>query len=261
MSKNFGFDNVYRSSKEIAVGLSLATLLSLSLFSCKKAGMYTNNPSVINVFNGLDNTTDLYSSYGDVRPTVFMGSQYIRSRNAATYVFNQQLINVTCFAIPDTLSKDAPIFTNSFSVNPNTAYNLFLVGSKENVTYLFSEVKYKRYTTGDSVSYFTVVNLSNDQPISVNLKDKVAGSLVAHLPYKGISEIIELPVDTANLQNIIEIRDAATGSYLTSYIMNNENRVGSLTGQYLYKNWSLILVGNRADMGDNKLATQKIVHD
>lgn len=238
-------------------------LISMIFTSCKKQTSFDGPLYFIKVFNGLDDGINLYRNFNGSRPVSFNDAGLLfNKRTALQSTFLEQAVIGSFFASPDTLLKDQPVLRQEFNLSASTINTLYVMGSKTDVDFLYTTPALKRYTEGDSVSYVTFVNICNDQPVSINIKEKEDGSLVAHLPYKAVSELIELPVKIDVKQYDIEFRDANTGDSLTTFILNNNNPGLSYPNTYLYKNVSIVLTGKRGIIsGTNKLEAIRLNHD
>ena len=237
-------------------------LLTMAFSSCDKKDLPLNSQYALRVFNGVDGGVHVYGNYNGERPAKFRTAQYLQNRVfTASSLFFEDNIRATYFSIPDTLAKDKPILAQDFNLSSSRINTLFLMGDKSAVDYLFAPLSYKNYKVGDSVSYLTFVNISNDQPVSVNIKGNSNGSLVGQLEYKKWSEIIELPVPVTINSYSVEFRDAATGDSLTTFKIDNSEPILGGKNTWLYKNSSIVLVGKRGQTGIDKLGVVRIIHD
>lgn len=235
-------------------------IVAVSFLSCKKQTVYTGHPVVMTVFNGLDNGVTLYGNYSGSHPIMYIMAQELISRSVRTVSFEAPDIRARYFASPDTLPKDLPVFDKELELENGKSYSIYLAGDRSSVDHLLLENNFKGYKPGDSVTYIQLVNISNDQPVSVNIKGMANGSLINKLAYKEGTDFIELKADGARSSYEFEFRDASTGELLASNTVQEINGAPGSKNRYLYKNWTLVFTGKRGAAGANAIRVTKIHH-
>ena len=240
--------------------LTLFLILMGFVCSCKKQTATEGTPVVMYTFNGLDNGVTLAGNYSELHPISYFRAQQIFSRNSSFATFETPAIRARYFALPDTLAKDMPVFEQNLELGKGLTYSLYMIGDKSAVDHLLVEDKLKGYNPNDSVTYMRVVNISNDQPISVNIKNDPNGNLINSLPYKGASDFLEIKADWTHPEYELEFRDAITGELLFTHIVMEVSGPNLPVNRYLNKNWTLVFVGKRGATDANALAVKKIEH-
>jgi hypothetical protein len=235
-------------------------LLAAGFLSCKKQTVYYGQPIVFTVFNGLDDGAVLYGNYSDAHPIIYKTAQEIAGGSSLTHIFEKPGIRARYFVLPDTLAKDQPVIDQSLNVASGKSYSLYITGNKLAAEHFLVENKLVGTLAKDSLTFLQVVNASNDQPISVNVKGAPAGSFIGSLPYKGASDFLSLPLVKALSVYDLEFRDAATGTLLvTTKVIEMLGALNS-PSRYLYKNWTLVVRGKRDGTGANALTVYMISH-
>ena len=226
-------------------------------WACKKQTVYKGQPLSIAVFNGLNDGVLVYGNYSGSQPVTYKFSQLIGNGGALTVSFEEPRVRARYFADPDTLETDEPVFDKDLEVAQGKSYSLYLMGEKPHADYLFFENKFNVYKAGDSVTYLQVVNISNDQPVSVNIKGEPKGSLIDRLAYKEVSPFLELNVDHNHTAYEFEFRDAATGDLLFTTLVDDIAGASSGVNRFLYKNWALVFTGKRNAADINALKVSR----
>lgn len=98
-------------------------------------------------------------------------------------------------------------------------YSLFLAGASPSaVDAVLITENYKNYT--DSLCGVRFINLApGSNPVSVNIKGSANGSEASSLAYKAYTDFKQYPAKKVNTSYIFEIRNASTGTLITSYTM------------------------------------------
>lgn len=235
-------------------------LVAVGLSSCKKQTVYYGQPILLTVFNGLDDGIVLYGNYGEQHPILYKNAQMISGGSSLTGIFETPAIRARFFAAPDTLTKDQPVFDQPLNLANGKSYGLYIVGNKTAPEHFLIGNKLVGTLAKDSLTFLQVVNASKDQPISVNVKGKPAGSFIGSLPYKEASDFLALPLVRALPDYELEFRDATTGTLLiTRKVIEMLGALNS-PSRYLYKNWTLVLGGKRGGTGANALSVYMILH-
>jgi hypothetical protein len=227
--------------------------------ACKKQTVYNGQPLSIAVFNGLDDGAMVYGNYSGSQPVTYKFSQLIGNGGGAlTISFEEPAVWARYFVVPDTLETDRPVLDKKLEVAKGRSYSLYLMGEKPQVDYLFFENKFKVYKAGDSLTYLQVVNISNDQPVSVNIKGETKGSLISRLAYKEASPFLELKVDHNHTAYSFEFRDAATGDLLFTELVDDIDGASFGVNRFLYKNWAMVFTGKRNVIDINAIKVSRI---
>ena len=235
-------------------------IVSIVLFSCKKQSVYNGRPINIFVFNGLDNGYVIYGNYGDTLPVSFELSQRVTNGAAVSCNFEDPQIRARYFVSPDTLPKDNPVFDKQLTLQQGKSYSLYLVGDKSIAEDVLIENNFQR-NNSDSITYVQVVNISNDQPVSVNIKDEPGGSLVPSLAYKEATGFMALSADHTHPNYEFEFRDAATGELLFTEIVSEITGGPNSPNRFLYKNWTLVFKGKRSATDINPISVRKTFYE
>ncbi|AXY73705.1 hypothetical protein D3H65_06805 [Paraflavitalea soli] len=221
--------------------------------ACEKQTVNNGQPFTFSVFNGLNDGVLLYGNYSGTQPFTYKYSQMIFSRQMSKVSFGTPQVWARYFASPDTLAKDQPVFDKRFDLVNGRSYTLYLLGEKTQTDHLFVENKFSPHKTGDSLTYLQVVNLSNDQPISVNIQGEANGSLIKNLPYKQVSSILAIPAGHSRAAYVFEFRDAASGDLLWTEEVTEINGANTDFNRFLYRNWAMIFSGKRNASDNNAL--------
>lgn len=236
--------------------LALALITAFALTACKKQTVYNARPLTITVFNGLDNGYLIYGNYSGSRPASFRSSQQITNGFATSVNFELADVTAKYYISPDTLEKDQPVFDQLLNAENGKSYSLYILGDKPAADYLFFENQFIQYKPSDSATYLQCVNISNDQPISINIKGQANGSLVNNLPFKGATQFIELNASAENASYEFEFRDAASGELLFTELVSITPGPGD-QNRYLYRNWAMVFMGKRGASDVNALKVRK----
>jgi hypothetical protein len=226
-------------------------------WACKKQTVYNGQPISIAVFNGLNDGVFVYGNYSGSQPVTYKFSQLIGNGGAITASFEEPHVRARYFVDPDTLETDKPVLDKQLDVANGKSYSLYLMGEKPHADYLFFENKFNVYQAGDSVTYLQVVNISNDQPVSVNIKGAAKGSLINHLAYKEVSPFLALNVDHNHTAYEFEFRDAATGDLLFTALVDDIDGASRGVNRFLYKNWAMVFTGKRDALDINALKVSR----
>lgn len=227
-------------------------------WACKKQTVYNGQPLSIAVFNGLNDGVLVYGNYSGSQPFTYKFSQLIgNGTGALTISFEEPQVRARFFVDPDTLETDQPVLDKELEVAHGRSYSLYLMGEKPQADYLFFENKFKVYKAGDSLTYLQVVNISNDQPVSVNIKGETKGSLINRLAYKEVSPFLELNVDYNHTAYAFEFRDAATGDLLFTELVDGIPGASGDANRFMYKNWAMVFTGKRNAAGINALKVRR----
>ncbi len=221
--------------------------------ACGKQTFNNGQPLTFSVFNGLNDGVLLYGNYSGTQPFTYKYSQTLFSRQMVKVSFETPHVWARYFASPDTLEKDNPVFDKQFDVTNGRSYTLYLLGEKTRPDHLFVENKFSPYKIGDSLTYLQVVNISNDQPISVNIQGEANGSLIKNLPYKQVSPILAIDAGHDRATYVFEFRDAANGDLLSTEEVTDINGANTNANHFLYKNWAMIFSGKRGASDNNAL--------
>jgi hypothetical protein len=245
------------STIKIIIGFITATV---SFLSCKKQEVALGRPVGLSVFNGLDNGIRLLGNYSDVHPIVYARGQSLLNGSAIVSYFQSPAVRVRYFVPPDTLAKDNPVFDKQLDLEAGKSYSLYLASGSTEVDHLLVNNQFKGYKEGDSVTYLQVVNISNDQPVSVNIKGNPAGSFINSLAYKGASDFIEVKTGKDRPVYEFEFRDVATGELLLTDPVPELKNGASGVSDFTYKNWTIVFKGKRGVTGTDAIGAKRVYY-
>lgn len=200
----------------------LAVLLIFSLASCNK-DVATEGTASLSIINAIPGSNDLLPNFkqdGAIpyrQAAVLRYKNFFMTDNRMRYYSGHQRLRI--FQMPDTTSKDQPLFDLNIDLPVGSIHTLFLTGSPDAPdTLMIRNEQIPFFPQGDSTMAIRFVNLSKGSaPVSVNIRGLADGSEVQNLGYKSITGFVHYPV-RLQLQNyVFEFRDAASGTLLASY--------------------------------------------
>jgi len=195
---------------------------------------------------GEDRLSTLYKNAGRLSYATFA----VATNQFRSYTGDQRL---RLYQYPDTTDKSIPLFDLRLNLPVGSMKTLYLTGTATQPDSLMVDESFPYHPASDSVTSMRFANLSpGSAPISINLLGQPAGSIVANLPYKGISAFFTYPATSKISSYTFEIRDAASGALLLTYSATGINLVGAQYGQqnkYLFHNNTLAMVGSPAGTG------------
>lgn len=239
--------------KYFFTGASL--MLIMLLTACSKRDVNPGNPDTIQVFNALNDGTNLYITFTDTRPPVFRTLRLLSNRvygNAnGRFNLNTSPQPFQLYSRFDTLAKDGPVLEGSLEYEKGSLYSLFVYGSKSTTKYVLHKDNIPPLGMEDSITNIRFANFSEDQVISVNLKGQPAGSFVQQIPAQGISDFTALSANRSVVKYEFEIRDFNTGDLITSWVADKVNDFTANTGinPWYNKSNTAILVGKQGGTG------------
>ncbi|WP_130540506.1 hypothetical protein [Pseudobacter ginsenosidimutans] len=239
--------------------MTVILLGMLMLAACSKEEPFVGSPSTVQLFNALDNGTELYADLSGNRPLQFKtalminNKQYydVRTNSIST---KQPLQPLDLWSTSDTSTHDSPLIRANLELEEKSFYSMFIFGNKTAAEFLLHKDEIPALKANDSVTFIRFANFGNAQPISVNLKGEPAGSFMQSLPYKGIGEFTEMNARTAVGQYEFEIRDQASEELLAVFIADN---FGYVNGSVVINKWynksnTLVLTGHYNGTGPNE---------
>lgn len=233
-------------------------LIILLLNGCEKSD-HPSNPATIQLFNALDDGEGLFTNLSGQHPIQYNTS--LRVGNKAYYL-NSNLLTIEQFPQPlafytftDTLPKDLPVLSLNLDLDKSGIYSMFIYGTKRAAGYLMNKDMIPAINRIDSTTHFRIVNLSEQQELSVNLKGQAHKSFINKIAFKELSPFIELPADKSVASFEFEFRDYATGDLISSF--EGYNTFNSSASNLFYaRSNSLVFVGKKNGTGTNQ---QKVV--
>jgi hypothetical protein len=225
------------------------------LSACSKNEVTTGSPATVQIYNALNDGTALYVDRSEEGPVYFKFNRLLTSN---TYVLgmNVQYFDIpnptiAFYSAPDTLTKDAPLLKSVFNFDPGGIYSLFVYGSKATPGYTIMKDIIPPLKGVDSVTNIRFANFSEDQAISINLKDQPSGSFISEVSLGTASAFIELSANNAVAKYDFEIRDQITGELLASFTADKVNDHTNNNGSNLWYNKSntLVFVGKKGETG------------
>lgn len=196
-----------------------------------------SSPSLVPNFSGPGSLTWFNNAlklvYGTWSSTYTTGN-YSGEQSLAIYHF------------PDTTAHSTPLMNMTLNLPAGTIHTLFLTGTMSAPDTLFTTDTPPYHPPSDSSMGIRFVNLSPGRaPISVNITGNAYGSEVSSLAYKGITGFKNYPATAAISSYSFELRDAATGTLITSIPVTGINSAAN--NQRRYRNLTLALMGLPGD--------------
>ena len=236
--------------------------LLLTLGSCKKNEVSAGNPATLSVFNALEDGTHCYIDLSGSRSAPFRTSRTLFNKNFAlnNNVFNMNAGTqpVAFYSTLDTLPKDAPVIDADLNIEQGVIYSMFLYGSKSAADYYLIKEQIPASNEKDSVTFIRFANFSEEQDVSINLKDEPAGSFAQQLPKLSLSEFTQLKSDRSVTGYEFEIRDRVSGDLLTTYTVAEVYGIGPLV--WFNKAYTLVLTGKYGGTGNAELKIVRMPH-
>lgn len=229
-------------------------LLAAATLSCKKQKVYDNPPAVLQVVNALEDGVSLYANPSGIHPIPYSHALFIANKQFARMNFAGSIQPLALYGTKDTLPESKPVWAQDLQLEESKLYSLFLFGEKSKPGHLLIQNNFPPFRSGDSVTHVRFANMSNGQPVSINLKGNPAGSLLNNLAYKEVSAFIALNVDKSVSQYEFEFRDAATGALLGTFLAPFVNDYSLGSNVYLNMSWMLMLAGKPGGTGVNQLS-------
>jgi len=183
-------------------------LIMAELTACKKDAVKATALTSLNFTNAVINA-----------PTMYLNSAIDSVTNNSFGEFSL-LTGQTQYKVYALAGPSQPFYNQTVTTANGGYYSLFLSGlSTSAIDAVFIKETYKNYI--DSLSGVRFINLSPDsQPISVDIQGNANGSEVASLAYKAYTGFKQHAATQAVSSYNFEIRDAATGTLLTTYTFN-----------------------------------------
>jgi hypothetical protein len=227
-------------------------LLLLSMIvagACSKQKTPEESPATVMLFNALEDGLSVRANLSGQHPIQYITALTLPPRNHTKAHSKQTVQAFAFYASADTMPKDEPVWSGDLPLQRGNIYSLFLYNDQQQAATLWIEEKLPGFSK-DSVIYIRFANLSNGQPVSVNLQGKPHGSLIGQLDFKALSAFIPLPADKSVTDYVFEVRDVATEELLAAYTAYG---VGDYSGinNSLHRPWTLVLTGKRGGTGEN----------
>ena len=251
------FNRCCNHRNRVAIAVILPVILMFT--ACSKEEPFVGSPSTVQLFNALDDGTELYVDLSGRRPMEFntalriTNKQYYDVRTNSIYIKQPQQ-PLELWSTSDTSTHDSPLISANLELEEKSFYSMFVFGNKTAAEFLLHKDEIPALKANDSVTFFRFANFGNARPISVNLKGEPAGSFIQSLPYKGIGEFTEMNARTAVGQYEFEIRDQASEELLAVFIADN---FGYNNGSVVINKWynrsnTLVLTGQYNGTGPNQ---------
>lgn len=242
--------------------LIILLVAAFLLNACKKDEL-PDNPATVQIFNALDDGEGLYANLSGHKPTQYKtllsvsNKSYVYSNglNNNLVFINQYPQTIAFYAMKDTLPKDAPVIDQMLDLVPGSVYSLFIYGTKNSANYLLNKDQIPAINRRDSTTHFRIINLSEDQVLSVNKKGEPHKSFINKLAFKELSAFIELPASTSVTAFEFEFRDYETGDFIASFVRDNAYEK-NVAHTFFSKSNTLVFVGKKSGTGTNQ---QKVV--
>jgi hypothetical protein len=230
----------------------VAVCAIMALGACKKQTPVKGNFAVLRIYGVIKDNEYLVTNFKGSEPLDIYKDATRISAGGNAYGFNKFYVydspqSIGFYYYKDTMPKSEPVLKLDLELEKGQIYTLFLSGTRNVVDTLLIKENIPTFETTDSSTVFRFVNLSNDAPVSVNLKDEPYGSLISSLPYQGISAWFRFPL-VANMQPYeFEVRDAATGELLATYKDNDMTGAAGKTHRWLQKSRNHVFYGIRGE--------------
>jgi hypothetical protein len=251
--------------KQLLSIVIIATILSLSC--SKKSGLDANSVASFNFVNAVEGSSSAVVAFSNSDITyAAWGENTYGTSNVFSPVAGK--VPLTLAEITDTTQ---PFFQGTLTLNAGSIYSFFISGDTTATDTLFTQDIIPHYPQTDSVMGIRFVNLSADSnPISINLEGSSNGSEFGSLSYKGITGFKQYVNNSATIDYLFVVRDAATGDSLTQFDFlangsgnngngltdpsNNQNNGNLLT----FKNLTIAVYGSEGSNSSNPIATMII---
>lgn len=219
---------------------------------CAKQRDVTTPPIPLQLFNAMDDGVPLALNLNNGNPVNYLSSKIIDNKASVTNIYPISAPGqvVHFYAYPDTLVHNSPVFSMGLDLEPDFVYSLFFAGTKTSVDTVLVKEKLHRFSFTDTTIRLRVINLSNGDPINVNIKGKPNGSLAENLGYKKITGFTTLPADATVSEYVIEFKNQVTGVILETYAIPNFSNFTSRQ-KLLFTNHTLAFTGKPKGTGKN----------
>ncbi|QEC44635.1 hypothetical protein [Pseudobacter ginsenosidimutans] len=238
--------------------------LLAGFFSCKKNDFAGGNPSVLQVYNAMDDGLNLYINLSDKRPAQFATNGYLGNQGYSvqnnTFTFSELSTKVEFYSREDTFSHDKPLISTSLETIPGASYLMLLFGTKSDPDFTLVKDEFPSIIVSDSSVYIRFSNISEANPVSVNIKGQAPGSLVQQLPFRSTSEFKTIKVDRSLPDYEFEIRDQASGVLISSYTLTGINSDIIFSLNMIFQPYTLVLSGKAGASSPNEQKITEIKH-
>jgi hypothetical protein len=147
--------------------------------------------------------------------------------------------------ITDTLEN---LWSGTLNLQTGMIYSFFLLGEDTaHIDTLFITDAPPYHSPSDSSIGIRFVNLTNGDPVSVDIQGQSNGSEVSSLSYKNITSFKSYPALASSKNYIFEFRDVTTGNVLGSLTLSgvsNGSGTNTAKNNYRYKNFTMALMGS-----------------
>jgi hypothetical protein len=238
----------------------LTLLLSVALLAGCKKNTFTPDTASLLIYNAVPGSAPLLPDFTNGGAQLFKYTKgivygtYNNTNNFFSSYTGEQRLRL--YPMPDTTSKDQPLFDMSLNLLKGSISTLFLTGTpdapdtvliRENLPYLKGE---------DSAMAFRFIHLSpGSASISVNLQGQAPGELTGSLDYKQVTDFKQYPV--SNKSNyVIEFREAISGNLLLSYKFLGEG----VNYRYLNRCFTIVFGGLPGGAGNTAIKAFTLPH-
>ena len=216
------------------------------MLSCSKQNTPPGTSSLI-LINALPNSTpSLVTNFSGTEPIVWYSSALkltygtASTTNQTTAYSGEQPLAI--YRYPDTTEHSTPLYNLVLDLQPGSMHTLFLTGTLTAPDTLFTTDYPPYHPLADSTMGIRFVNLSaGSNPISINISGSANGSEVASLPYKSITDFKIYAANYKISNYKFEVRDAGTGSLLSSLDVTGIN--STATNNRRYRNITIAYMG------------------
>jgi hypothetical protein len=226
--------------------IAMAVLLGFSLASCNKE-VTTAGTASLSIINAMPGSNDLIPNFKQDGAILYRQAAILRYKiffmtdNRVRYYSGQQRLRI--YQMPDTTSKDQPLYDLNLDLPVGSIHTLFLTGSPDAPdTVMIRNEQIPFFPQSDSAMAIRFVNLSKGSaPVSINIKGLADGSEVQSLSYKTITGFAKYPVRLQLQDYVFEFRDAATGTLLASYTTLGLQQ--TTPNPWIYKSFTIAFTG------------------
>lgn len=202
-----------RNMKRIVYTLFMIAIIAAA---CKKENNIKITPlSSVNVTNAIFNSSPVIVNTTDGSIPFSNSPTHIAYQSYGQYSMIAGAATVSVTYASDTLK---PIITQKVNAANGSYYSMFLSGTAGAVDIVLVKDNYTNYA--DGVCGVRFINLSSDShPISINITGNSNGNEVSNLAYKAYTNFKKYAVTASNNSFSYDIRDAATGNFLTTFVL------------------------------------------
>ncbi|WP_214072612.1 DUF4397 domain-containing protein [Mucilaginibacter sp. dw_454] len=190
--------------------IPLIMIAIIAITSCKKSATVFIPAGSLLVANNVTNGGTL---------TFNSDNSTISNNGIGQYPLSIGMNQINLYTAATSTVPAVTYYKQPLTITNSDRYSLFLAGtSLTAIDPVLIKESYINPT--DSLCGVRFINLSpNSSPISVNITGQTNGSEVSSLAYKAYSSFKQYPAKKANASYAFQIKDATTGTTITSYTL------------------------------------------